>query len=101
MTELCLNSLTFFTVDGSLGVRVLCYISLAIARLPVAPIARVGGRGRGWAGRLEICKKIYTTGFFSQKFDTLKVCKLRQFLLKKNSVNALISVILVFFFVRI
>ena len=32
--------------------------------------------------RLEICPKIYTTGFFCQKFYILKVRKLWQFLLK-------------------
>ena len=32
--------------------------------------------------RLEICQKIYTTRFFGKKFYTLKVCKLRLFLLK-------------------
>ena len=45
--------------------------------------------------RLEICQKIYTTRFSGQKFYTLKVRKLRLFLLKINSVNSLISVILV------
>ena len=45
--------------------------------------------------KLEICQKIYTAGFFGQKFYTLKVCKLREFPLKKNNVNALISGILV------
>ena len=34
--------------------------------------------------RLEICEKIYMTGFFGQKIYTLKVRKLRQFLLKKK-----------------
>ena len=34
--------------------------------------------------RLEICQKIYTTGFFGQKFYTLKVCKLRRFLLQNK-----------------
>ena len=34
--------------------------------------------------RLEICQKIYTTGFFSQKFYTLKVHKLQRFLRKKK-----------------
>ena len=45
--------------------------------------------------RLEICQKIYTTRFSGQKFYTLKVRKLRLFLLKINSVNSLISLILV------
>ena len=45
--------------------------------------------------RLEICQKIYTTGFRGKKFYTLKVRKLRLFLRKINSVNSLISVILV------
>ena len=45
--------------------------------------------------RLEICQKIYTTEFPGQKFYTIKVRKLRLFLLKRNSVNALKSVILV------
>ena len=40
--------------------------------------------------RLEICQKIYTTGFSDQKFYTLKVRNLRQFFTKINSVNALI-----------
>ena len=35
--------------------------------------------------RLEICQKNYTTGFSSQKFYTLKVRKLRRFLLKKTA----------------
>ena len=47
--------------------------------------------------RLEICQKIYTTGFRGKKFYTLKVRKLWWFLLKRNCVNALISVILVDF----
>ena len=34
--------------------------------------------------RLEICQKIYMTGFFGQKSYTLKVRKLRRFLLKKK-----------------
>ena len=34
--------------------------------------------------RLEICEQIYTTRFLGQKFYTLKVCKLRWFLLKKE-----------------
>ena len=34
--------------------------------------------------RLEICQKIYTTGFSDQKFHTLKVRNLRLFLLKKK-----------------
>ena len=34
--------------------------------------------------RLEICQKIYMTGFFGQKFYTIKVRKLRRFLLKKK-----------------
>ena len=34
--------------------------------------------------RLEICQKIYTTGFSVQKFYTLKVRNLRLFLLKKK-----------------
>ena len=34
--------------------------------------------------RLEICQKIYTTGFSGQKFYTLKRRKLRRFLLKKQ-----------------
>ena len=34
--------------------------------------------------RLEICQKIYTTGFSGQKFYTLKVRKFRLFLLKEN-----------------
>ena len=34
--------------------------------------------------RLEICQKIYTTKFLGQKFYTLKVRKLRLFLLKKK-----------------
>ena len=48
-------------------------------------------------GRLDICQKIYTARFSGQKFYTLKVRKLRHFLLKRNSVNALISVLLVLF----
>ena len=43
--------------------------------------------------RLEICQKIYTTGFSGKKFYTLKVSKFRE--KKRNSVNALTSVILV------
>ena len=35
-------------------------------------------------GRLEICQKIYTTGFVGNKFYTLKKCILRRFLLKKR-----------------
>ena len=34
--------------------------------------------------RLEICQKIYTNGFLDQKIYTLKVHKLRLFLLKKK-----------------
>ena len=34
--------------------------------------------------RLEICQKIYTTGFSDQKCYTLKVCNLGLFLLKKK-----------------
>ena len=34
--------------------------------------------------RHEICQKIYTTGFFGRKMYTLKVRKLRLFLLKKK-----------------
>ena len=34
--------------------------------------------------RLEICQKIYTTGFSGQKFYTLNVRKFRLFLLKKK-----------------
>ena len=34
--------------------------------------------------RLEICQKIYTTGFSGQNFYTLKVRKLRLFLLKEK-----------------
>ena len=34
--------------------------------------------------RLEICQKIYTTGFRGQEFYKLKVRKLRLFLLKKK-----------------
>ena len=45
--------------------------------------------------RLEIFPKNYTTGFVSQKLYTLKVRKLQLFSLKRNSVNALISVIFV------
>ena len=40
--------------------------------------------------RLEICQKIYTTGFSDQKFYTLKMRNLQLFLLKKNRVNALL-----------
>ena len=47
--------------------------------------------------RLEICQKNYTIGFLGHKFYTLKVRKLQRFLLKRNSVNALRSVILVDF----
>ena len=36
------------------------------------------------SGRLEICQKIYMTGFSGQKFYTLKVRKLRLFLLKEK-----------------
>ena len=50
--------------------------------------------------RLEICQKIYTTGFLRQKFYALKVRKLRLFLLKRNSINALISVIWVDFLLK-
>ena len=35
--------------------------------------------------RLEICQKIYTAEFLGQKFYTLKVRKLRLFLLKKET----------------
>ena len=45
--------------------------------------------------RLEICQKFYTTGFSSQKIYTLKMPKLRLSYSKRNSVNALIPVILV------
>ena len=34
--------------------------------------------------KLEICQKIYTTGFSDQKFYTLKVRNLQLFLLKKK-----------------
>ena len=34
--------------------------------------------------RLEICQKIYTTGFFGKQIYTLKVHKLRRFVLKKK-----------------
>ena len=34
--------------------------------------------------RLEICQKIYMTGFSGQKFYTLKVRNLQLFLLKKK-----------------
>ena len=34
--------------------------------------------------RLEICQKIYTTGFSGQIFYTVKVRQLRLFLLKKK-----------------
>ena len=47
--------------------------------------------------RLDICRKIYTTGFSGKQFYTLKVQKFRLFSLKKNSANALTSVILVAF----
>ena len=47
--------------------------------------------------RLDICQKIYSGGFSGQKFYTLKVRKLRQLFLTRNSVNALISVLLVLF----
>ena len=47
--------------------------------------------------RLDICQKIYTTGFSGKQFYTLKVQKFRLFSLKKNSANALTSVILVAF----
>ena len=36
-------------------------------------------------GRLEICQKIYTTGFLDQRFYTLTVRNLRLFLLKKTA----------------
>ena len=38
----------------------------------------------GGEGRLDICQKIYTTGFSDRKFYTLKVCNMRLFLLKKK-----------------
>ena len=47
--------------------------------------------------RLEIRQNFYTTGFLGQKLYTVKQHTLRRFLLKRNGVNALISVILVDF----
>ena len=46
---------------------------------------------------MKFVKKIYTTGFLGKNFYTLKVRTLRRFLLKRDSVNALILVILVNF----
>ena len=39
---------------------------------------------RWYTLRIEICQKINTTGFSDQNFYTLKVRKLRLFLLKKK-----------------
>ena len=52
-------------------------------------------------GRLEICQKIYTTGFSGQKFYTLKVRKLRLFLLKKKQRKCINISYFSSFFVRI
>ena len=34
--------------------------------------------------RLDVCQKVYTTGFLGKKFYSLKVRELRLFLLKKK-----------------
>ena len=51
--------------------------------------------------RLEICQKIYTTGFVSQKFYTLKVRKLRLFLLKEKQRKCIYISYFSSFFVKI
>ena len=47
--------------------------------------------------RLEICQKMYATEFWGQKIYTLKWVYCDFFYSKRNSINALISVILVAF----
>ena len=51
--------------------------------------------------RLEICQKIYTTGFSGQKFYPLKVRKLRLFLLKEKQCICIYISYFSSFFVRI
>ena len=51
--------------------------------------------------RLDICQKIYTTEFLGQKFYTLKVCKLRLFLIKKEQQKCINVSYFSSFFVKI
>ena len=60
------------------------HISFVLVRLLNYEIFNIFQWGNPLSIRLEICQKIYTTGFFGQQFYTLKVRKLWRFSLKKK-----------------
>ena len=69
--------------------------------LYVLIMALVGKKLSQWQDRLEICQKIYTTEFLGQKIYTLKVRKLRLFLLKDKQRECISSSYFSSFLVKI
>ena len=95
--EICLVSIYLIIV---IGLFLYLIVALVVCAVPIF-------NSSSWAAyqscefRLEICQKIYTTRFLGQKFYTLKVRKLRRFLLKKKQRKCIDISYFGRFFVRI